>query len=578
MQAKPIVSQSKARLLRLALVAAILAVSLALFSPQAHAAGVIDAKLDPALVTALDGAAANTPLEVIIVFSDTTVASQVQAIASTFYQMEVLPMASAVLTPNQIDLIAQWPEVYSITLNQELDYFTAESISYIGADQVWSTYGQTGGNVGVAVIDSGIDGAHGDLLYGYQVVQNVKIVPNGPAIENVPVTDNTSGHGTHVAGIIGGAGVLSGGYYKGVAPDVDLIGLGSGEAIAILSGVQAYDWVLANHDTYNIRVVNNSWGSSGGSLNIRNPIVIATYEAYRQGILSVFAAGNDGGYDILNPYSLAPWVLSVAAGDKSGNLADFSSRGVPGDSFKHPDIMAPGVDIYAARCSCIGVTATDPFPNPVNPAWTVHYTALSGTSMATPHVAGAAALLFSGNPQLSPDQAIDLLVNNVTPHVANYELYEAGHGYLNALAAYEASRTTTGNLAAFLAGEQQFEINNVLGIDPGTAVYDSVTHTGFVLAGATGVSPANVYTIEYEDDALFIEIDLTWDPQDLDAFDLEVVDSAGNLVVSSGEGLGQSEHALFIPTPGETYQVRVVSFAAVYTSYELTITRAYNGN
>jgi hypothetical protein len=99
-----------------------------------------------------------------------------------------------------------------------------------------------------------------------------------------------------------------------------------------------------------------------------------------------------------------------------------------------------------------------------------------------------------------------------------------------------------------------------------------------VLAGATGVSPANVYTIEFDDDALFIEIDLTWNPQDLDAFDLEVVDGDGNLVVSSGEGLGQSEHALFIPTPGETYQVRVVSFAAVYTSYELNITRAYDGN
>ena len=576
MQATPIRSKAENPILRFILVAALLLATLIAFAPRAQAAGVIDAKLDPALAEAMSSLPVDTPMEVIIVFSDTAVASQVQAIASTFYQMEVLPMASAVLTPNQIDLVAAMPDVYSITLNQQLEYFTSESISYIGADQVWTRYGQTGGNVAVAVIDSGIDGAHADLLYGYQTVQNVKVVTNGPAIENVPVTDNSSGHGTHVAGIIGGNGVLSGGHYKGVAPDVDLVGVGAGEALFILSSVQAYDWVLANHDEYNIRVINNSWGSSGGALNVRNPVVIASYLAYQEGILSVFAAGNDGGFDIMNPYSLAPWVLSVAAGDKSGNLADFSSRGLPGDQFKYPDIMAPGVDIYAARCSCIGVTATDPFPNPENPAWTATYTALSGTSMATPHVAGAAALLFSGNPQLSPDQVIDLLVENVTPHVADYELYEAGHGYLNALAAYEASRTTTGNLAAFLAGDQRYELNGVLGIDPETAVYDSVTHTGFVLAGGGGATPNNNYAIEFEDDALFIEVDLTWTPEGTDAFDMEIVDSDGNLVVTSGNFL-EFESALFIPTPGESYTVRIVSFAAVNAQYELTITRAYSG-
>lgn len=565
------------RLLQLLLAAAIIAATFVAFAPPTQAAGVIDAKLDPALVSAMDGAAANLPMDVIIVFSDDSAAGQIQSIASTFYQMEVLPMASAVLTASQIDMVAAMPEVYSITLNEELEYFTSESISYIGADQVWSNYGQTGGNVGVAVIDSGIDGAHGDLLYGYQVVQNVKIVPNGPAIENVPVTDNSSGHGTHVAGIIGGAGVLSNGHYRGVAPDVDLIGLGAGEAIAILSGVQAYDWVLANHEEYNIRVINNSWGSSGGALNVRNPVVVASYMAYTEGILSVFAAGNDGGFDILNPYSLAPWVLSVAAGDKSGNLADFSSRGVPGDTFKHPDIMAPGVDIYAARCSCIGVTATDPFPNPENPAWTAHYTSLQGTSMASPHVAGAAALLFSGNPNLSPDQVMDLLVDNVTPHVDDYELFEAGHGYLNVIDAYEASTQTEGNLAAFLAGDQAFDLNGVLGIDPTTAVFDTITHTGYVIAGATEVSPSNDYAIEFEDDALFIELDLTWTPAGTDAFDLEVIDSEGNIVVTSGNFL-EFESALFIPTPGESYTARIVSFAAANSEYELTISRAYSGN
>lgn len=562
----------KVTLASLALI--VIVAGLVALSGTAYADGFIDEKLDPALVARLNQVDNATPLEVVIVFDDLSLASQVQGMTGDFLQMQSLPMAGAILTKGQIETIASWPGIYSITLNQDLQYFLAESVPLIGADVVWERYGQRGGNpnVTVAVVDSGIDGTHPDLLYGQKVIKNVKMTPLGEGVD-LPNTDTSSGHGTHVASTIGGLGVMSDGYYKGVAPDVRLIGLGSGEGISILTAVQSYDWVLTHHAEYHIRVVSNSWGTSGGDLNLRNPITMATYEAYKQGIVSVFAAGNDGGYDILNPYSIAPWVLSVAAGDKSRNLAGFSSRGKDGDFFKHPDLTAPGVDIYAARCSCIGITALDPNPNPVNPAWTASYTMMSGTSMATPHVSGAAALLLSQNPQLSPDEVMELLVDNTTP-MPGYDLWEVGSGYLNALAAFEASLNRPGNLGAFLAGDRQQSIAQVLGVDPETLTFETVTYSGYSAAGVTTM-PANEYPITVGEGVAYVDANLTWTPAQEDAFDMEVVDGDGNVLVSSGNSVNESESVLFIPPAPGQYTLRVVPFAAVNAQYTLTVATAY---
>lgn len=417
-------------------------------TPTTTASGVIADRVDVDLLSLLDTVLPTEPVEVVIVFDDLGALSEVSALASEFYAMQTLPMAGAVLPAGLIDTVASLPGVDYVVYNEPLDYFLAESVSYVKADQVWSTYGeQGGGGIAAAVIDSGIDGLHPDMG---NVVQNVKVLPLLPPIENFPQTDTSSGHGTHVAGTIGGDGSYSNGHYRGVAPEVNLVGLGAGEVISILTAAEAYDWVLTNHEEYNIRVINNSWGTSGGDFDPQNPINVASRAAYEAGILSVFAAGNDGGNDIMNPYSLAPWVLAVAAGDKTGNLADFSSRGKAGDTLKHPDLTAPGVDIYAARSSTIGITALDPSPNPVDVLWTPFYTVMSGTSMATPHVVGAASLLLSNNPDLSPDQVMDLLVNTTNP--MNNALHEAGSGYMDVLAAYEASLSVTGNLADFLNG------------------------------------------------------------------------------------------------------------------------------
>ena len=541
----------------------------------AYASVFYNEKLDQELVAVLGSVSLDTPLEVVIVFSDLSAASQVAALAGTFYQMQALPMAGAVLTRSQIEDLATWPEIYSITLNSQLEYFLAESVPLVKADQVWTQYGQTGGNATVAVIDTGIDAAHPDLQLGSKVIQNVKILPFQTALEDQPITDTSSGHGTHVASTIGGTGAASDGYYKGVAPDVKLVGLGAGEVLFVLTAIQAYDWVLQHHAEYNIRVVSNSWGSTGGKINLRNPVVIATHEAYKKGILTVFAAGNDGGYDVMNPYSLAPWLLSVAAGAKDGSLADFSSRGKDGDYFKHPDITAPGVDIYAARASTVGITALDPNPNPVNPLWTVHYTKLSGTSMATPHVSGAAALLFSSKPNLSPDQVMDLLTASASP-MNDLLLHEAGYGYMDVLAAFEASLNTSGSLDAFLAGDIQHPIEEVWGFDPDFPTpYDEFLYTGFTVVAATEVSPAIEHPFEVGEDALFVDIRVNWEPQVEDAYDLVVRDPLGRVVMSSGNGLEYGEGALFVPEVTGTYTLELHPFAAVAAQYEAFVKIAY---
>src|SRR5439155_1450161 len=230
------------------------------------------------------------------------------------------------------------------------------------------------------------------------------------------------GHGTHVAGITAGLGTASGGYYTGVAPGAKLIGLGTGDILFIFWALAGFDYILDHQQAYNIKVVNNAWGTSG-PFDPKDPINKATKKVHDKGITVVFAAGNDGpDQNTLNPYSVAPWVIGVAAGcklvtpdptnsavhcaDQTGQnrpawLADFSSRGIPGSSLYHPDITAPGVHIVSTRASTGTVLnaldANHDFDLTSSCAISVanepYYTCASGTSMATPHVVGVVALM-----------------------------------------------------------------------------------------------------------------------------------------------------------------------------------------
>ncbi|MBP1947424.1 S8 family serine peptidase [Virgibacillus litoralis] len=377
--------------------------------------------------------------------------------------LKSLPMVATIATADQIEDLKNKDGVRSVYLNQKLEYSNADATELTGVDQVRSDEQMTeqndgipvtGEGVGVVVNDSGVDGTHQDLLFGENLVQNVlaslnlsNLAPGllpATYLENVPNTDSNSGHGTHVAGTVGGTGEMSDGKYEGVAPGADLIGYGSGAALSILDALGGFDYAMEHQEEYGVRVITNSWGTSG-DFDPNDPINIASKEAYDNGITVLFAAGNEGpAEDTHNPYAKAPWVVSVAAGTKGGELADFSSRGTTdgGGTFEingetwtwkdQPSITAPGVDIISSRVIApISSLALDKDLQYIETEYLPYYTTMSGTSMATPHVAGVVALILDANPELTPEEVKNIIQQTATP-MSDYEAWEVGAGYVNA--------------------------------------------------------------------------------------------------------------------------------------------------
>jgi hypothetical protein len=223
--------------------------------------------------------------------------------------------------------------------------------------------------------------------------------------------DTSSGHGTHCAGTVAGNGDASAGARAGVAPGAKLIGLSTGEAVSIINAMGAMEWVYEHSKpghTYEwddpIRAVSNSWGPGPGDYNPQDSISIISQKlTFENNVLILFAASNSGGdgSDIqTNPYGNVPSNVAVAAMARDGTgVASFSSRGQVGIHTTYPDVGAPGVTIWstAARRTMIsamtkqgaGLSNIDPY-----------YFAISGTSMATPHIAGVTALLLQAYPGL----------------------------------------------------------------------------------------------------------------------------------------------------------------------------------
>ncbi|RLQ90976.1 S8 family serine peptidase [Planomicrobium sp. Y74] len=429
--------------------------------------------------------------------------------------MQSLPIVGAVATKQQIEQLANNEQVQSIYLNEKLEYFNADANLITGVDKAQQDDSfrklngglpVSGNGIGVVVNDSGVDGTHKDHELGRNLVQNVLGSTNLQSItgvlpvsytENVPNTDTNSGHGTHVAGTVGGTGALSGGKYEGAAPGADLIGYGSGGALFVLDGIGGFDYAVTHQNEYNIRVITNSWGSSG-DFDPNHPINLASKKAYDRGIVVLFAAGNAGpGENTHNPYAKAPWVISVGAGEKDGTLADFSSRGTEGvgGTFElqgktwtwadEPSIVAPGVDIISTRTvSPLTALAADADAATIEPAYLPYYTTMSGTSMATPHVAGITALLLEADPLLSPDEVKTVLQQTAT-NMPGYESWEVGAGYVNAYAAIDAvfNSKTYGET---LNSEKVFNAN----------VSEETTQETFTVDYTVSVSNQHAFTVE----------------------------------------------------------------------------------
>jgi subtilisin family serine protease len=313
--------------------------------------------------------------------------------AGAFWSTARADLASAGATPR-----AAGSTLARVWLDAPVRATLDHSVPQIGAPAAWQA-GFTGAGSTVAVLDTGLDATHPDLADAVAGAQDF-------TDDDVAGTDDGFGHGTHVASIVTGNGAASNGKYAGVAPDAKLLvgkvldDFGGGADSWIIAGME---WAAAQH----AKVVNMSFGSpfpADGTDPVEQALTRLTAGG---GPLFVVSAGNSGpdGETVGSPAEV-PAALTVGAVDRQDGLAEFSSFGpVNLDGAIKPDLTAPGVDIVAAKAAHAQIG------EPVGDA----YLRLSGTSMAAPHVAGAAAILAGEHPDWTAGQLKAALVGSATP-------------------------------------------------------------------------------------------------------------------------------------------------------------------
>ncbi|MDX2708238.1 S8 family serine peptidase [Streptomyces sp. PA03-6a] len=310
--------------------------------------------------------------------------------------------------------------VAKVWLDGKVKVSLADTVAQIAAPPVWAK-GNTGQGVDVAVLDTGVDAQHPDLAG--QIEAGVSFVPGED------VTDH-NGHGTHVASTVAGSGDASNGKERGVAPGARLHiakvldEFGSGFDSWILAGME---WAAREQKA---KIISMSLG--GSPTDGTDPLSQAVNTLSEEtGALFVVAAGNNGPTEsTVGTPGAADAALTVGAVDSADHLAEFSSRGPRYvDHALKPEITAPGVGVLAARSQ---YAPGEGF-----------YATMSGTSMATPHVAGAAALLVANHPDWDGQQLKDALVSTAkaTPE---YGPYEGGSGRLDIAATTNATVFATG--------------------------------------------------------------------------------------------------------------------------------------
>ncbi|WP_435077417.1 S8 family serine peptidase [Halococcus sp. AFM35] len=429
--------------------------------------------------------------EALVVFESNDAVDQLAnfALPNGYYKFDVLPIGYTEVGGGLIEELAALDGVRRVERNKELELYNDDTRDVTRADEVQSgsgsglSTGYTGEGVHAAVIDSGVDGDHPDLrenvAHNWQWVGNPLGSPTLWTDVGIVDTDG-GGHGTHCSGTVAGDGSASDGQFRGMAPDADLDVYAGGAVLVVLKTAAAYDHLLkrVRDGDSDVKIVSNSYGSSNGEdFDPDSALNTATWEAYQEGLLSVFAAGNSGpGTNTLNQYAKAPHVLGVAATNDQKAVTNFSSRGRKQTSANTPDnwdrgtaldnlrnyyetgsssgpigvyrpgIGAPGNAIVSTMSpgDVLGASSADD--------GRLFYATISGTSMACPATVGIATLVVdayraNNGGDVSPTELLNTLTAEAEDATSEYTPYNVGSGFVDAYAA--TSRAESGTLAGF---------------------------------------------------------------------------------------------------------------------------------
>ena len=324
-------------------------------------------------------------------------------------------------------------------------------VKEILADKVWKDLpNEPGLGVTVAVVDSGISGQHADFLNG----NTSRVIGSVNWNSGSTNTSDENGHGTHMAGIIGGIGTMSSGARVGVAPRVNLLNVkvSDSQGRSYTSDVvNALQWVNDNRATYNIKVVNLSMNSTVPESYHTSPLSAAVEILWFNKIVVVVSAGNNGtgsGPVTLYPPANDPFVITVGSVDDKGTvnpvdntIPAFSAYGITESGFTKPEIVAPGLGIISTLAS----TNSYAYVNYPNNRVDTNYFRMSGTSASAAVVTGAVVLLLQDEPNLTPDQVKYRLMATSKKSWPNYNSTKAGAGLLDINAAVKGTTTQSAN-------------------------------------------------------------------------------------------------------------------------------------
>jgi serine protease AprX len=422
-------------------------------SSSSPTAGGSSAPLDPRIAT-LAAHRPSATVQAIVQFNGTVTEAKAESDAAGVHGRVIgnLPIIHGLalsLTASEARSLAASPDVHAVSLNttvsqQSLPFHMIPgqglSVSQLqttydetmGVTSLWR-FGVTGTGVGVAVVDTGVDGALPD--FATKDHGGSRVVASAVANADATTATDSYGHGTDVAGIIAGNGDNRSpgdplyGHYVGVAPNANLISIkvsdetGKASVLDVIYGLQ---FAVEHQSQFNIRVINLSLNSTTPQSYKTDPLDAAVESAWMHGIVVVTSAGNRGNASDAVQYSPAndPYVITVGGVDENGSanpsgdtIASWSSQGTTQDGFQKPDVYAPGAHIvsvlapgsyFASSCAtCIVGNG--------------QYIQTSGTSMAAPMISGLVADLLQIHPNWTPDQVKGALTNPAVTENSSFQ-------------------------------------------------------------------------------------------------------------------------------------------------------------